>query len=47
MAPIWVLLADDVEVTDIFNSDFGVDEWHGTNAFIQDGDDVFRHLLPQ
>jgi predicted dithiol-disulfide oxidoreductase (DUF899 family) len=29
-------------VTDDFDTDFGVDEWHGTNAFIRDGDDVFR-----
>jgi predicted dithiol-disulfide oxidoreductase (DUF899 family) len=29
-------------VTDAFDADFGVDEWHGTNAFIRDGDDVFR-----
>jgi predicted dithiol-disulfide oxidoreductase (DUF899 family) len=25
-----------------FDTDFGVDEWHGTNAFIRDGDRVFR-----
>jgi predicted dithiol-disulfide oxidoreductase (DUF899 family) len=25
-----------------FDLDFGVDEWHGTNAFIRDGDRVFR-----
>ena len=25
-----------------FDVDFGVDEWHGTNAFISDGDRVFR-----
>ncbi|ORW73898.1 DUF899 domain-containing protein [Mycobacterium saskatchewanense] len=29
-------------ITDGFDSDFGVDEWHGTNAFIRDGDRVFR-----
>ncbi len=29
-------------VTDGFDADFGVDEWHGTNAFIRDGDRVFR-----
>jgi predicted dithiol-disulfide oxidoreductase (DUF899 family) len=29
-------------LTDDFDSDFGVDEWHGTNAFIRDGDEVFR-----
>ena len=25
-----------------FDADFGVDEWHGTNAFIRSGDRVFR-----
>ena len=25
-----------------FDADFGVDEWHGTNAFIHDGSQVFR-----
>jgi predicted dithiol-disulfide oxidoreductase (DUF899 family) len=29
-------------LTDDFDKDFGVDEWHGTNAFIRDGDRVFR-----
>ena len=29
-------------VTDSFDADFGVDEWHGTNAFIRDGDRAFR-----
>jgi predicted dithiol-disulfide oxidoreductase (DUF899 family) len=29
-------------LTDTFAADFGVDEWHGTNAFIRDGDGVFR-----
>jgi predicted dithiol-disulfide oxidoreductase (DUF899 family) len=29
-------------ITDSFDKDFGVDEWHGTNAFICDGDRVFR-----
>jgi predicted dithiol-disulfide oxidoreductase (DUF899 family) len=29
-------------VTDDFDADFGVDEWHGTNAFIREGDQVFR-----
>jgi predicted dithiol-disulfide oxidoreductase (DUF899 family) len=32
----WVTMLDD------FDKDFGVDEWHGTNAFIRDGDRVFR-----
>ena len=26
-------------ITDGFDNDFGVDEWHGTNAFIRDGDE--------
>jgi len=25
-----------------FDIDFGVDQWHGTNAFIRDGDQVYR-----
>jgi predicted dithiol-disulfide oxidoreductase (DUF899 family) len=25
-----------------FDADFGVDEWHGTNAFIREGDQVYR-----
>jgi predicted dithiol-disulfide oxidoreductase (DUF899 family) len=29
-------------ITDDFDLDMGVDEWHGTNAFIREGDDVFR-----
>ena len=29
-------------MTDDFDADFGVDQWHGTNAFIRDGDRVFR-----
>ena len=29
-------------LTDDFDADFGVDDWHGTNAFIRDGDRVFR-----
>jgi predicted dithiol-disulfide oxidoreductase (DUF899 family) len=32
-------------ITDDFDADFGVDEWHGTNAFIRDGDRVFRTYL--
>ena len=31
-----------VTVSDSFDKDFGVDEWHGTNAFIRDGDRIFR-----
>lgn len=29
-------------ITDSFDADFGVAEWHGTNAFIREGDRVFR-----
>jgi predicted dithiol-disulfide oxidoreductase (DUF899 family) len=29
-------------LTDDFDTDFGVDEWHGTNAFFRDGDRIFR-----
>ena len=29
-------------ITDDFDADFGVDEWHGTNAFLRDGDRIFR-----
>jgi predicted dithiol-disulfide oxidoreductase (DUF899 family) len=29
-------------MTDDFDKDFGVDEWHGTNVFLRDGDDVYR-----
>ncbi|MFL5825572.1 MAG: DUF899 domain-containing protein [Thermoleophilaceae bacterium] len=29
-------------LTDDFDADFGVDEWHGTNAFLRHGDRVFR-----
>jgi len=29
-------------ITDSFDKDLGVDEWHGTNVFIRDGDRVFR-----
>jgi predicted dithiol-disulfide oxidoreductase (DUF899 family) len=29
-------------VTDDWDTDFGVDEYHGTNAFIRDGDQVYR-----
>ena len=32
----WYTLADD------FDADFGVDDWHGTNAFVRDGDRIFR-----
>jgi predicted dithiol-disulfide oxidoreductase (DUF899 family) len=29
-------------ITDDFDADFGVDEWHGTNAFYRDGARIFR-----
>ena len=29
-------------ITDAFDADFGVDEWHGTNVFFRDGDTVYR-----
>ena len=29
-------------LTDDFDADFGVDQMHGTNAFIRDGDRIFR-----
>jgi predicted dithiol-disulfide oxidoreductase (DUF899 family) len=32
-------------ITDTFDTDFGVNEWHGHNAFIRDGDQVFRTYL--
>jgi predicted dithiol-disulfide oxidoreductase (DUF899 family) len=32
----WYTIIDD------FDTDFGVNEWHGTNAFIRDDDSVFR-----
>jgi predicted dithiol-disulfide oxidoreductase (DUF899 family) len=29
-------------ITDSFDKNFGVNEWHGTNSFIRDGNKVFR-----
>jgi predicted dithiol-disulfide oxidoreductase (DUF899 family) len=29
-------------LTDSFDADFGVDEWHGHNAFIRDGERIYR-----
>jgi predicted dithiol-disulfide oxidoreductase (DUF899 family) len=29
-------------ITSDWDKDFGVDEWHGTNVFFRDGDQVFR-----
>jgi hypothetical protein len=34
-------------LTDNFDADFGVDEWHGTNVFYRDGDRVFRTYFIQ
>ncbi len=32
-------------ITDAFDADFGVDQWHGHNAFIRDGDRIFRTYM--
>jgi predicted dithiol-disulfide oxidoreductase (DUF899 family) len=32
-------------LTDSFDADFDVDQWHGHNAFIHDGDKVYRTYL--
>jgi len=32
-------------ITDSFDADFGVAEWHGHNVFIRDGDQIFRTYL--
>ena len=32
-------------LTDDFDADFGVDEWHGTNVFLRDGGEIFRTYL--
>ena len=32
-------------ITDSFDADFGVDEWHGHNVFFRDGEHVFRTYL--
>ena len=29
-------------LTDTFDADFGVDQWHGTNVFLRDGESIFR-----
>jgi len=29
-------------ITDSFDKDFGVDEWHGHNVFIRNGENIFR-----
>jgi predicted dithiol-disulfide oxidoreductase (DUF899 family) len=30
------------EITDDFDKDFDVGEWHGTNVFLRDGDQIYR-----
>ncbi len=32
-------------ITDSFDADFGVDDWHGTNAFIREGGKIYRTYL--
>jgi predicted dithiol-disulfide oxidoreductase (DUF899 family) len=32
-------------ITDDFDKDFGVDQWHGHNAFIREGDRIFRTYM--
>src|SRR5213595_2510791 len=32
-------------ISDSFDADFGVDEWHGHNAFIREGERVFRTYM--
>jgi predicted dithiol-disulfide oxidoreductase (DUF899 family) len=32
-------------ITDDWDKDFGVDQWHGHNAFIRDGDRIFRTYM--
>ena len=32
-------------ITDSFDADFGVDQWHGHNAFIRDGERILRTYL--
>ena len=36
----WYTMLDEGDA--VFDLDFGVDQWHGTNAFVRDGDRVFR-----
>jgi predicted dithiol-disulfide oxidoreductase (DUF899 family) len=36
----WYTMLDEGDA--VFDRDFGVDQWHGTNAFVRDGDRVFR-----
>lgn len=37
----WYTIPDDSE----FDTDFDVREWHATNAFIRDGDDIYRTYM--
>jgi predicted dithiol-disulfide oxidoreductase (DUF899 family) len=37
-----IVPGDETRVDGTFDTDFGVDEWHGTNAFIREGDRIFR-----
>jgi predicted dithiol-disulfide oxidoreductase (DUF899 family) len=34
-------------ITDDFDKDFGVDEWHGHNAFIREGDQIYRTYMTE
>jgi hypothetical protein len=34
-----------VHITDSFDADFGVDEWHGHNVFFRDGDGVPHYFI--
>lgn len=36
----WYTIVPEPDVA--FDADFGVDQWHGTNAFIREGDQIFR-----
>ena len=38
----WYTIIADTASEGAFDVDFGVDQWHGTNAFIRTGDRVFR-----
>jgi predicted dithiol-disulfide oxidoreductase (DUF899 family) len=38
----WYTINTEVTSGQAFDVDFGVDQWHGTNAFIRTGDRVFR-----
>jgi predicted dithiol-disulfide oxidoreductase (DUF899 family) len=37
----WYSIPDDGD----FDTDFGVRDWHGTNAFVRDGDKIFRTYM--